>query len=243
MKWQFPPTSWSQVIAARDGHSTESRQALDSLCRAYWYPLYAFVRLQGHDPEASRDLTQAYFVELLEKGYLQDVDPSLGRFRSFLMVSVKHFLSKERDKAKTVKRGGATSVISFDAADAEVRYRSEPSVELTPEVIFERRWAQTVLHRALGKLRDELSEAGKEDHYRALRPSLVGEEPRMPYRQAAEELGISEGAVRAHVHRLRKRFGELLRQEIAETIADPEDVDDELRHLLGAITPFQKGTV
>jgi RNA polymerase sigma-70 factor (ECF subfamily) len=241
MKWEFATTSWSQVLAAQGGSSTSSRQALEALCQSYWYPLYAFVRVQGNDPEASLDLTQAYFTELLEKDYLKDVDPSLGRFRAFLKVSVKHFLSKERDKEKVLKRGGKSNVISLDGEDAESRYRFEPVDRLTPEEIFERRWAMTTIERVLGKLREEFSEAGKEVEFQRLKGHLTGDEPRIPYQKVAEELGTSEGAVKASVHRLRQRFGRQLRQEIAETVADPQEVDDEVRHLLQVITPFQAG--
>ncbi len=241
MKWEFATTSWSQVLAAQGGSSTSSRKALEALCTAYWYPLYAFVRLQGYDPEQSLDLTQAYFTELLEKDYLKDVDPSLGRFRAFLKVSLKHFLSKERDKAQALKRGGQARVISLDGQDAEARYRFEPVDRLTPEDVFERRWALTTIERVLGKLREEFSEAGKEEEFQSLKGYLTGEEPKIPYQNAAEELGISEGAVKASVHRLRQRFGRQLRQEIAETVADPQEVDDEVRHLLQVITPFQAG--
>ena len=238
---EFATTSWSQVLAAQSGSTTTSRQALEALCRAYWYPLYAFVRLQGNDPESSLDLTQAYFTELLEKDYLKDVDPSLGRFRAFLKVSVKHFLSKQRDKEKALKRGGQANVVSLDQEDAEGRYRFEPVDRLTPEEIFERRWALTTIERVLGKLREEFSEAGKEAEFQSLKEYLTGDEPKATYRQAAEELDMSEGAVKASVHRLRQRFGRELRQEIAETVADPQEVDDEVRHLLQVITPFQAG--
>ena len=241
MGWQFATTSWSQVLAARDGPSTESRQALEALCKAYWYPLYAYVRLQGYDPEASRDLTQAYFAQLLEKEYLKDVEPHAGRFRAFLKVSVKHFLSKERVKEHALKRGGRAQVFSLDAEDAEGHYRFEPVDRLTPEEIFERRWALTALERVLGKLRGEFSQAGKEEELQRLKPFLTGEEPRVSYRQVASELGTSEGAVKASVRRLRGRFGKLLREEIAETVANPDEVDDEVRHLLQVIAPWGPG--
>lgn len=239
MGWQFATTSWSQVLAAREGASTESRQALEALCTAYWYPLYAFVRLQGYDPDAARDLTQAYFAQLLEKDYLKDVEPSAGRFRAFLKVSIKHFVSKERVKAHALKRGGRAHVISLDAEVAEGHYRFEPVDRLTPEEIFERRWALTVIERVLGKLRQEFAQTGKEEEFQRLKSFLTGEEPRTSYREMAAELGTSEGAVKASVHRLRGRFGKSLREEIAETVANPGDVDDEVRHLLQVIAPFE----
>lgn len=235
MAHRFATTSWTQVLAARDAPSSESRQALEALCQSYWYPLYAFVRRQGNDPEEARDLTQGYFAQLLEKGYLEDFDPSLGRFRVFLKASVKNFLSKERDKAHAWKRGGHVRIVSLDADEGEGRYRYEPVDKLTPEEIFERRWALTLLERVLGKLRQEFEDAGRGDEFAKLKGYLTGEDSRVPYREVARELGSSEPAVRTSVHRLRQRFGKLLRQEIAETVASPNEVDDEMRHLLQVI--------
>jgi RNA polymerase sigma factor (sigma-70 family) len=234
---RWATTSWTKVLAARGAPSVESRLALEALCRAYWYPLYAFVRRQGHDPEDARDLTQAYFAELLEKGYLGQFDPSLGRFRVFLMTSMKHFLSKEREKARAVKRGGRAVVISLDA-DVEGRLGLEPADRLTPEEIYERRWALTILERVLGKLRQEFKEEAREQEFERLKPFLTGEEPKVPYREVAAELGSSEDAVKSSVLRLRRRFGSRLREEIAETVASPEEVDEEVRHLLKSIAPW-----
>jgi RNA polymerase sigma-70 factor (ECF subfamily) len=235
MTYRFATTSWTQVLAARDAPSSESRQALEGLCKTYWYPLYAFVRRQGHGPEESRDLTQGYFAQLLEKGYLEDFDPSLGRFRVFLKASVKNFLSKERDKAHALKRGGQTRIVSLDADEVEGRYRYEPVDRLTPEEIFERRWALTLLERALEKLRHEFVESGKTEEFEKLKGHLTGDDVKVPYREVAESLGTTEAALRTSVHRLRQRFGKLLRQEIAETVAAPGDVEDEMRHLLRVI--------
>ena len=236
MRWAT--TSWTQVLAARDAPSSESRQALEALCQAYWYPLYVLVRRQGFDPEESRDLTQAYFAQLIEKGYLEDFDPSLGRFRVFLKSSVKNFVSKEREKARAWKRGGRSQVVSLDAEDVEGRYRLEPVDRLTPEEIYERRWALTILERVLGKLREEFEGDGRGPEFERLRGFLTGEEPRLPYREVAAALSTSETAVKTAVHRLRQRFGHLLRQEIAETVAGPDEVDDEVRYLLGVIAPW-----
>ena len=236
MRWAT--TSWTQVLAARDAPSSESRQALEALCQAYWYPLYAFVRRQGFDPEESRDLTQAYFAQLIEKGYLEDFDPSLGRFRVFLRASVKNFVSKEREKARAWKRGGRSQVVSLDAEEVEGRYRLEPVDRLTPEEIYERRWALTILERVLGTLRREFETEGREHEFEQLKGFLTGEEPRLPYREVAAALSTTETAVKTSVHRLRQRFGHLLRQEIAETVSGPEEVDDEVRHLLGVVAPW-----
>lgn len=240
MQWRFVTTSWNQILAARTGSSSESRRALESLCRAYWYPVYAFVRHQGHDAEASRDLTQAYFARLVEKGYLEDFDPSLGRFRVFLKTSIKNFLSKEGEKTRAQKRGGGFEFISLDHA-MEDRYRHEPVDRLTPEQVYERRWALTILERVLTKVRQEFSEAGREAEFEQLKGFLTGEEPRLPYGQVATALKVSEGAVKISVHRLRQRFGNLLQKEIADTVASPEEVDDEVRHLLAVVAPWEHG--
>ena len=201
------------------------------------YPLYAFVRRQGEGPEEARDVTQAYFAQLLEKGYLDDYDPSRGRFRVFLMASISNFLSKEREKARAWKRGGTTDILSLDE-DVEGRYSHEPVDRLTPEQVFERRWALTLLERVADRLRMELAEAGREKEFDRLRGFLTGEQPKMPYRDVAAELGISEAGIKASVRRLRQRFGALLREAIAETVASPQEVDDEVRHLLGTIAPW-----
>ncbi len=239
MKAEFSTTQWSQVLGARDGCDSEADHALESLCRTYWYPLYAFVRRQGHDQEAARDLTQAYFAELLEKDFLKEVEPELGRFRSFLLVSLKHFLSHERDRAQALKRGGGARIFSLDAEGAEERLSGEAVDQLTPEQIFERQWALTVLERALERLRQEACESGSENQFEKLKSYLTGDAARAPYREVAADLSLSEGAVRAAVLRLRKRFGKSLRAEIAETVADPAEVDDEIRHLLTVIRPWQ----
>jgi RNA polymerase sigma-70 factor (ECF subfamily) len=216
------------------------RQALESLCRVYWYPLYALVRRQGHDAEEPRDLTQAYFAELLEKGYLDDYDPERGRFRSFLMASVKHFLSKQREKALAWKRGGRADVVSLDVQEVEGRYRIEPVDRLTPEQIFERRWALIVLERALARLRREQEDADRGTEFARLEGFLTGQQATASYRDVAAELGTSEGAVKTSIHRLRQRFGQVLRSEIAETVSSPTEVDDEVKHLLGVIAPWAR---
>ena len=231
----FSTTKWSMILAARDGSPSESEQALSALCEAYWYPLYAFVRLQGYKPEEAQDLTQAYFVRLLEKNYLQEVEPSSGRFRSFLMVTMKHFLSNERQREQALKRGGGVIKISLDAEDAEHRFRLEPADQLTPEEVFDRRWALTVIGRVLGSLRQEHIDAGKGDRFDLLKGHLTGEEPRVRYREVAAQLEMNEPAVRTAVRRMRQRFGKLLWNEIAETVANPDGVGDEVRHLLQVV--------
>jgi RNA polymerase sigma-70 factor (ECF subfamily) len=235
----FATTQWSQVLAARDGSDSEVRTALAVLFEAYWYPLYAYVRRQGTSPEEAADLTQAFFAYLLEKDVLKSVDPSEGKFRSFLLATLKHFLSHEREKANAQKRGGDQVGISLDAKLAESRYGYEPSDNLTPEQIYERRWALIVLERSLEKLEEKESSAGDGTRFEKLRPYLVGEEPHLPYSEIAAELDMNEGAVRGAVHRLRQSFGQLLRDEIAMTVADADQVDDEVRHLLGTVGPWE----
>jgi RNA polymerase sigma factor (sigma-70 family) len=232
---RFATTSWTQVLAARESPSIESRKALDGLCRTYWYPLYALIRREVHDADAAKDLTQAYFAELLDKGYLEDYDPERGRFRVFLKTSVKHFLSKERDKARTWKRGGHAEALPLDMPDFEGRYRHEPVDRLTPEEIFERRWTLTILERVVERLRQEQSEAGSGRQFALLEGFLTGGAA-ASYQDVADDLHTSEGAIKTAVYRLRQRFGRLLREEIAETVANPDQVDDEVKHLLRVVT-------
>lgn len=240
MQSRFATTSWTTVLAARTTASTESRNALESLCRTYWYPLYALVRHLGHDADGARDLTQSYFAELLEKGYLEDYDPARGRFRVFLKASLENFLSKQRDKERTWKRGGRTEVLSLDTPDVESRYQHEPVDRMNPEEIFERRWALTVLERALGQLRKEQEDAGRGPEFARLEGFLTGLETMTPYREVAAELGTSESVVKTTVHRLRERFGVVLRAEIADTVSSPDQIDDEVKHLLGVIAPWAR---
>lgn len=228
-------TQWSQVLAARDGSETEARQALETLCQTYWLPLYAYARSLGHDADESRDLTQGFFSYLLEKEILQSVDPSAGRFRSFLFASIKHFISGQDRKERRLKRGGGTTTISLDLEAGEERFAAHPVEKLTPQDIFEHRWAVTVLDRAMGRLERESGSSDGEDQFRSLKPYLTSQGPQVPYREVATTLGMSEGAVKVAVHRLRKRFGQYLRLEIAETVVDPADVNDELRHLLQVV--------
>jgi RNA polymerase sigma-70 factor (ECF subfamily) len=229
-------TQWSQVLAAQEGTGAEARRALESLCQTYWQPLYAFIRHLGSDPDEASDLTQAYFAELLEKDFLAAVDAEKGRFRSFLYTSVRNFLHHQRDRSRALKRGGGTMTLSLDMKSAEESYAVQPREEMTPEDVFEHRWAMTLLARAMDRLRGESRMSGGERQFERLRPYLTGGHPKVPYRQAAEALKMSEGAVKVAVHRLRKRFGRCLRSELAETVADPADVDAELRHMLSVLS-------
>jgi RNA polymerase sigma-70 factor (ECF subfamily) len=232
---RFQTTNWSLVLAARDEPSTVGREALEALCERYWYPLYACVRAWGHDPDASRDLTQGFFALLLEKDYLEEVRPEAGRFRSFLLSSLRHFLSHEREKERALKRGGGTTPISLDSDTAENRFANELADDLTPEEVFERRWALTVLDRALDRLRLELEARGEPERFDRLKQFLTGERPHPSYRDVAAELAMTEAAVKAAVHRLRRRLGRLLREEIGETVAKADEVDDEVRFLLRVV--------
>lgn len=235
----FPTTAWTVVSRARKGGDSEAREALAFLCAAYWLPLYSFARRLGHASEDALDLTQGYFALLIEKDYLADVRLREGRFRAFLLTSFRHFLSKERDRARALKRGGGRVLLSIDAQEAEGRHADEPLNTLDPEALFERRWAFTVLERAMTRLRHEFAATGRTVELEQLEAYLTGSEPKVPYQNVAARLGTTEGAIKKMVHRLRRRYGLLLREEIAATVADPEEVDAELRHLLATVGPWE----
>jgi RNA polymerase sigma-70 factor (ECF subfamily) len=233
---KFTPTHWSVVLAAA-GHSdsTHARDALEKLCRNYWVPIYAFVRRQGHNPPDAQDLTQEFFARLLEKNYLAGADRTKGRFRSFLLASLKHFLANEWDKANAQKRGGGRVPISIDAAAVETSFGAELADQLTADKIFERRWALALLDQVLRRLRDEYTRDGKEKQFEQLKQTLTEASRSVPYSEIAARLGISEGAVKVAVHRLRQRYRELLRAEIADTVAGADEVEDEIRNLFAAL--------
>ena len=238
MSGKVATTQWSQVLAARDGSDTEARAALEGLCQTYWQPLYAYIRHQGADPEEARDLTQGFFAELLEKDFLSSVDPEKGRFRAFLLASLRHFLAHQRRSAQTLKRGGGTRTLSLDTEVGEQSYALHSGAQITPMDVFEQRWATTVLERAMVRLQHHSEASGDRTLFQRLKPYLTSPEPQAPYREVAEALGISEGGVASAVHRLRQRYGKCLRAEIAETVAEPEEVDDELRQLLASVRPL-----
>jgi len=231
----FHTTRWSRVLAARSTAAPEAAQALSELCDAYWFPLYSFLRRGGHGPDDAADLTQGYFATLLEKRYLDDVHPDRGKLCSFLLVSLKHYVSHERSRQRALKRSGGRPAISVDAADAEARYRFEQEEPVTPETIYERRWARTVIERARARLAQEMAAAGKERQYRALEELIAFGRSKRSEREIGEELGLSEGAVGMALLRLRRRLGQLLREEIAHTVDGAAQVDEELRHLLGVL--------
>jgi RNA polymerase sigma-70 factor (ECF subfamily) len=230
----FVTTHWSVVLTAGHSDTARARDALARLCQTYWQPLYAYVRRLGHSPPDAQDLTQEFFARLLAKNYLADADESRGRFRSFLLSSLKHFLANEWDKARAQKRGGGQIPISIDPGSAETSCRFEPA-DTTAEKIYERRWALTLLEQVLRHLREEYLHAGREKLFEQLKPTLIEASRTVRYADIATRLGTSEGAVKVAVHRLRQRYREVLRQEIAETVAGPGEVDDELRSLFAAL--------
>ena len=232
---RFATTHWSIVVAAGSRDAERGRDSLARLCQAYWFPLYAYVRRRGHSPEDSQDLTQAFFARLLEKNWIAGADRSKGRFRTFLLAAMQHFLADEWDRAKAKKRGGGMALLPLSFDTAEQRYVEEPSDPETPERIFERRWAVALLDTVLSRLRGEYDDQGKGELFAALRPCLVGERTAQPYAQLAEALGSSEPAIKSAVHRLRQRYRQLLRDEVASTVDAGEDVEDELRHLFAVL--------
>jgi RNA polymerase sigma-70 factor (ECF subfamily) len=232
---QFASTRWSLVAAAGQRDSPESEAALASLCRLYWYPLYAYARRRLPTAEDAQDLTQDFFAQLLEKEYLRQVDRQRGSFRSFLLTAFTHFLAKERDRAHAQKRGGGRSHLPLDFQVGERRYQLEPTHTADAEALYERRWALTLLEQTLAQLRDELTRAGKGRLFEALKGTLTGEDAPRPYAELADEMGLSVEAIKVTVHRLRRRYGELLRTEIAQTVSSPEEIEDELRNLFAAL--------
>ena len=227
----FATTHWSVVLQAGDGHSARSQVALEKLCQSYWYPLYVHVRRSGRMEEDAKDLTQHFFARFLERKYLQLADPERGRFRSFLLTALKNFLANEWEKASTQKRG-RLETISWDGFDPEARYRHEPADSMSPDRLYEKRWAATLLEGVLVQLRDEYEAAGRIQEFEHLKNHVWGDAAGTTYADIAAQLGIAENSVAVAVHRLRKRFREQLRTTVARTVASPDEVDEELRHLL-----------
>ncbi len=239
MAGQFATTRWSLVTAARDPAEPQAQAALAELCELYWYPLYAYIRRHGHNADDAQDLTQEFFARLLATKALAGVDRRKGRFRSFLLAACNHFLANERDRANALKRGGGRAPLSFsiNALEAESRFQAEPepSHELTPERLFDRRWALTLLEQVLSRLSAEMTRSGKSPLFEHLRPALLGEHGAPPHAETAARLGMTEGAVKLAIHRLRQRYRTLLTEEIARTVDEPGEVDDELRDLFAAV--------
>lgn len=228
----FTATHWSVILAAANG---ESSPALEELCRTYWYPLYVYVRRRGYGPEQAQDLTQEFFARLLAKRGLETVNPLKGKFRSFLLKCMNHLLADVHDYETRQKRGGGQPVLSFDAAAAEQRYGLEPVEQMTPEKIFERRWVVALLEQVLNRLRDEYSRDGKLEVFGTIQHFLTAEQSEHDYPAAARQLGMTEGAVRVAVHRLRRRYGALFRESIAQTLDPSEDLVTEMRHLVSVL--------
>jgi RNA polymerase sigma factor (sigma-70 family) len=232
----FATTHWSTVLAAGGKSTPQSPAALEQLCRTYWYPLYAYVRRRGFSHEDAQDLTQAFLTHLLRKNFLDGVGPEKGRFRSYLLACLKHFLADEWAKARTAKRGGNCPALSLDIERAEARYRLEAPAETNAERLYERRWALDLLDQVLERLRIEAVASGKATVFDQLQGCLLGERPNATYAQLGARLGLSETAVKVTVHRLRQRYRELLREQIANTVERLEDIDDEMRYLLAIVS-------
>jgi len=227
----FHTTHWSVVLEACGETSPQAQMALEKLCHGYWYPLYAHVRRLGWGVEESKDLTQQFFARLLERKYLHLADRERGRFRSFLLTSLKHFLTDEWEKARTQKRGGGQKTISWDDFDPEERYRHEPAEQLSPERIYEKRWAGILLESVVSQLQMEYAKAERAAEFAELKAYIWGDENPGTYAEVAARLQMEEGALKVAVHRLRKRFREQLRKEVARTVSSPQEVDEELRYL------------
>jgi RNA polymerase sigma-70 factor (ECF subfamily) len=231
----FRTTLWTEVVLAGDMDSPGSAAALESLCRAYWYPLYAFVRRQGHDPDDAQDLTQAFFTDLLKKRFLNAVDREKGRFRSYLLARLKNFLANEWTYQRRQKRGGGQALFSLDEVAAEGRYGEEPRDNTTPETLFERRWAQTVLDQVFDRLEAEYQGPGQSARFAELKQFLIDTREANSYADSAARLSMSENAVKSAIHRLRQRSRELFREEIAATVATSAEVDEEIRYLFSVL--------
>jgi RNA polymerase sigma factor (sigma-70 family) len=234
---EFRPTRWSVVLLSAQSKAPGSQAALAALCRLYWYPLYAFVRRRGYSPEDAQDLTQGFFLHLLDHKALAQVDPLKGKFRSFLLASIQNYLSKEADRARCLKRGGEMQFVPLDAKNAEDLYRLEPTDYVTPEKLFDARWALTLLDKAMSLLCAEYAGQGKMATLETLKPFLhpINTEKLPSYEQVADQLEVSVGTVKMLIHRLRKRYTTLLRAEVARTVSDPGEIDEEIHALCDAL--------
>ncbi len=232
----FATTRWAVVLSAGQGSSDDARHALETLCSAYWYPLYAYVRRKGHRPEAAQDLTQEFFAQLISREQFRHADRTKGKFRGFLLARLDFFLAREWTRTHRQKRGGQFSFVSMDEPAAEDRYQCEPADLETPERHYQRQWALAVLKQAMLALERECEANGKAGLFQEAKNLISGERHRMVYADISKALGLSEGAVRVAVHRLRQRYGELLREEVAQTVASADEVEEELRYLLQVLS-------
>ena len=233
----FVTTHWSVVLSAREKESPQSAMALEALCRTYWYPLYAYLRRQGRAPHDAQDLTQGFFARLLEKDYLQAAAREKGKFRTFLLVAFKRFLANEWDREHAQKRGGFTHVVSIDQELAESRFAAEPAHNVQPDVLYDRQWAMTLLDQTMGQLQEEYMASGRAKLFEYLQSCLAKEESALPYVEISARLKLTEPAVKMAVHRLRARYREILRAQIAHTVSGPEEVEEEIRHLFASFGP------
>jgi RNA polymerase sigma factor (sigma-70 family) len=232
---RFATTHWSVVLAAGKSSSPHQKQALETLCQGYWYPLYAYLRRRGHGIHQAEDYAQAFFAHILEKHDLQTADPKYGKFRSFLLIRLKCFLSDERDRAHARKRGGGRKILSLGFQNAEDQYAIEPADRLSPEILFEKFWALTVLERTMDRLEAEIANKNKQKLFDHLKVYLTTEKDVIPYQDMATELKMTEGSVRVAVHRLRRQYRKLLREEIGQTVAAKGQIDEEIGYLFAAL--------
>ena len=232
---EFTTTHWTLVLAAGQTSSPRSAAALEDICRTYWYPLYAYVRRQGRNPDDAQDLVQDFFARFLRQQYVRLADRNRGKFRTFLLTSLKRFLVAEWAKSNRGKRGGGQPVLSLDDESAEPRFIAEPATEQPPDALYDRGWAAVLLERAMAALRHEFEQAGKGEVFERLKVFVWGEDNARPYPEMGAQLGMTEGAVKVAVHRLRLRYGQLLRAEIAQTVATPMEVEEELRYLKSVV--------
>ena len=232
----FVTTHWSVVVSARQPESAQSTAALETLCRTYWYPLYAYLRRQGQKPQDAQDLTQGFFARLLQKDYLQAAAREKGRFRTFMLVALKRFVANEWDREHAQKRGGFAPIVAIDQEFAESRLAADPSPNVQPDVLYDRHWAMTLLERAMAQLQEEYVASGRAKLFEYLQSCLVREESALPYADIAARLNLTEAAVKMAVHRLRARYREILRAEIAHTVSSADEVDEEVRHLFAAFS-------
>ena len=228
----FATTHWSVVLAAGQQESPQAAAALETLCRRYWYPLYACVRRRGYQPQDAQDLTQGFFAALLTGNSLARADRERGRFRTFLLTAFDNFLHNEHDRATALKRGGGREIVSWEEHTAEARYAQEPAGGLSPEQVYEKRWATTLLERVLARLRAEFGQAKRLELFDRLKPHLWGEDDATPYAQLAAPFKMTVSALKVTVHRLRRRYRDLLRDEIAQTVADAAEIDGEIQYLM-----------
>jgi DNA-directed RNA polymerase specialized sigma24 family protein len=231
----FNTTHWSVVLQAGKGASPQCSAALEKLCRTYWYPLYVFIRRKGYSEEDAQDLTQQFFASLLRRNDFEAVDPRKGRFRTFLLAALTHFLSNERDRAQAAKRGGGQKILSLDELNPEQRYRFESVSTLSPDKLYDLRWATTVLEEALAQLGKEFVDAGKQGQFEQFKHCLTDAPDEGAYAAMAAALGMTSQSVAVAVHRLRRRYRELVRAEVAHTVSSPMELEEEMRHLLSVL--------